>query len=67
MVVSRIKGKKRDLGYDVQRTRYVDMVEAGIVDPAKAVRLALQCASSAASTLLTAEAGVKVKQQHTEQ
>lgn len=67
MVVSRIKGKKRDLGYDVQRTRYVDMVEAGIVDPAKAVRLALQCASSAASTLLTAEAGVKIKQQHTEQ
>jgi chaperonin GroEL len=45
-------------GYDAQAGRYVDMVEAGIIDPAKVVRLALQGAASIAGLLITTEAMV---------
>lgn len=58
VVTAQIKGQKRGWGYDVQEDTFVDMLEKGIVDSAKAARLALQCAASAASTLLTAEAGL---------
>ncbi len=66
VVVGRIKELNRYFGYDVQRDSYVDMMKAGIVDSAKAARLALQCASSAASALLTAEAGFPVRQENAE-
>jgi chaperonin GroEL len=48
-------------GYDAQSGEYVDMVKAGIVDPTKVVRLALQDASSVAGLLITTEAMVAEK------
>ncbi|ODT65087.1 MAG: chaperonin GroL [Pelagibacterium sp. SCN 63-23] len=49
-------GKDRNQGFDAQTETYVDMITAGIVDPAKVVRTALQDAGSIASLLITAEA-----------
>ena len=43
-------------GYDVLTDRYVDMVESGIIDPAKVTRSALQNAASIAAMILTTEA-----------
>jgi chaperonin GroEL len=45
-------------GYDAQNDKYVDMVKAGIIDPAKVVRTALQDAASIAALLITTEAAV---------
>ena len=45
--------KKGACGYDVEKNRYVDMFEAGIVDPAKVSRAALQNAASVAGLMLT--------------
>jgi chaperonin GroEL len=45
-------------GYDAQNNEYVDMIEKGIIDPAKVVRTALQDAASVAGLLVTTEAGV---------
>jgi chaperonin GroEL len=49
-------GKDRNQGFDAQTETYVDMINAGIVDPAKVVRTALQDAGSIAALLITAEA-----------
>ncbi len=43
-------------GYDARLDKYVDMVQAGIIDPAKVVRSALQNAASVSTLLLTSEA-----------
>ena len=43
------------IGYDALNEKYVDMIEAGIVDPTKVTRSALQNAASVASMLLTTE------------
>jgi chaperonin GroEL len=56
VIVEKVQGKAANLGYDAQRDRYVDMVEVGIIDPKKVVRLALQNASSVATLLLTTDA-----------
>jgi chaperonin GroEL len=48
-------------GYDAQRGEYTDMVRAGIIDPVKVVRLALQDAASVASLLITTEAMIAEK------
>src|SRR5579883_2310880 len=48
-------------GYDAQSGKYVDMVKAGIIDPTKVVRLALQDAASVAALLITTEAMVAEK------
>jgi len=45
-------------GYDAQKDEYVDMIERGIIDPAKVVRTALQDAASVAGLMITTEAGV---------
>jgi chaperonin GroEL len=45
-------------GYDAQSDQYVDMIEKGIIDPAKVVRIALQDAASIAGLMITTEAGV---------
>jgi chaperonin GroEL len=45
-------------GYDAQGDQYVDMIKAGIIDPAKVVRIALQDAASIAGMMITTEAGV---------
>jgi chaperonin GroEL len=49
------------LGFDAQEGNYVDMVKAGIIDPTKVVRTALQDASSVAGLLITTEAMVAEK------
>jgi chaperonin GroEL len=48
-------------GYDAQKDEYVDMLKAGIIDPAKVVRTALQNAASVASLLITTEAMIAEK------
>jgi chaperonin GroEL len=56
VVVDRMLNGSGDLGFDAARKEYVQMFEAGIVDPAKVVRVALENAVSVASTLLLTEA-----------
>jgi chaperonin GroEL len=55
-VVEKMREGKGSFGFDAAQERYVDLVEAGIVDPAKVVRLALENAVSVAGTLLRTEA-----------
>ncbi len=50
-----VKAKKENYGYDAAKDVYCDMVKAGILDPTKVTRSALQNAASVASTLLTTE------------
>ena len=62
IVVSKVLGStKANHGFDAQNEKYLDMVAAGIVDPTKVVRTALQDASSIASLLITTEAMVADK------
>ena len=56
IVVAKVKGMKQDEGYNASTDAYEDLVKAGVIDPAKVVRNALQNASSIASLLLTTEA-----------
>jgi chaperonin GroEL len=56
VVVQRLKEMGPTQGFDAERLEYVDMFEAGIIDPAKVVRSALQNAASIASLMLTTEA-----------
>jgi chaperonin GroEL len=59
IVVGKIlDNKSQTFGFDAQTETYVDMIEAGIVDPAKVVRTALQDAASVAGLLITTEAMV---------
>ncbi len=58
VVVDNVRAGKDAYGYDALLYRYVDMFEAGIVDPAKVTRSALENAASVASMLLTTEAAV---------
>ncbi|MDD3696041.1 MAG: chaperonin GroEL [Lentisphaeria bacterium] len=55
IVVMKVKEGKGNFGYDAQNNEYVDMLQAGIIDPAKVSRCALQYAASGASMLLTTE------------
>ncbi|ABD02579.1 chaperonin GroEL [Synechococcus sp. R55.6] len=56
IVLERVKDKPFNTGYDAQNDAFVDMFEAGIVDPAKVTRSALQNAASIAGMVLTTEA-----------
>jgi len=56
VVVAQMLASKGAQGYDAARKAYVDLIEAGIIDPTKVVRLALENAVSVASTLLLTEA-----------
>jgi chaperonin GroEL len=59
IVVARImENKSETFGFDAQKEEYVDLVEKGIIDPAKVVRAALQDAASVAGLLITTEAMV---------
>jgi len=53
-----LESKSANFGYDAQNDEYVDMIEKGIIDPAKVVRTALQDAASIAGLLITTEAGI---------
>ena len=58
IVVDNVRSEKDAYGYDALLNRYTDMFSAGIVDPAKVTRSALENAASVASMLLTTEAAV---------
>jgi chaperonin GroEL len=53
-----LEGRGQAFGYDAQNDEYGDMIEKGIIDPAKVVRIALQDAASIAGLLITTEAAV---------
>ena len=55
LIVSRVKGEKGNIGYNVATDTYEDLVAAGVVDPTKVTRSALQNAASIAGLLLTTE------------
>ena len=61
-----LRSRKKGFGFDAASEKYVDMFEAGIVDPAKVTRSALQNAASIASTVLTTEAVVAEKKEDKE-
>jgi chaperonin GroEL len=56
VVVARMREGQGNYGFDAARKEYVDLVEAGIIDPTKVVRIALENAVSVASVLLLTEA-----------
>ena len=58
VIINKVKESQVGIGFDAYKEEYVDMVEAGILDPAKVTRSALQNATSVASTLLTTESVV---------
>jgi len=58
VIVNKVRESKKGIGFDALNEEYVDMVKAGILDPAKVTRSALQNATSVASTLLTTESVV---------
>jgi len=53
VVVNQVRKMKKNEGYDADRDQFVDLMEAGVIDPAKVVRVALQNAASVAGLLLT--------------
>jgi len=55
VIVEQVKAKDFNVGYDAANNQFVDMFEAGIVDPAKVTRSGLQNAASIASMVLTTE------------
>ncbi len=58
MIINKVSESEVGVGFDALKEEYVDMVTAGILDPAKVTRSALQNATSVASTLLTTESVV---------
>jgi chaperonin GroEL len=58
VIINKVRESEPGVGFDALNEKYVNMVEAGILDPVKVTRSALQNASSVASTLLTTEAVV---------
>lgn len=58
VVVNKVKESEVGIGFDALKEEYVDMVKAGIIDPSKVTRSALQNATSVAATLLTTESVV---------
>ena len=58
VIINKVRESEVGVGFDALKEEYVDMVEAGILDPAKVTRSALQNACSVASTLLTTESVV---------
>ncbi len=61
IVVGKVLEKDGNFGFDAQNEEYVDLVEKGIIDPAKVVRIALQDAASVSSLLITTEAMIAEK------
>ena len=58
VIINKVRESEPGIGFDAYKEEYVDMVKAGILDPAKVTRSALQNATSVASTLLTTESVV---------
>jgi chaperonin GroEL len=58
IIADKAKSEKKGWGFDAQKMEWVDMMKAGIIDPAKVTRSALQNAASIAGLLLTTECAV---------
>ncbi|MBR3833938.1 MAG: chaperonin GroEL [Lachnospiraceae bacterium] len=58
VIINKIKESEVGIGFDAYKEEYVNMIEAGIIDPVKVTRTALQNATSVASTMLTTESVV---------
>ncbi|MBO4998710.1 MAG: chaperonin GroEL [Lachnospira sp.] len=58
VIINKVRESEEGIGYDALKEEYVNMIDAGIIDPAKVTRSALQNANSVASTLLTTESVV---------
>ncbi|HPQ14084.1 MAG TPA: chaperonin GroEL, partial [Bryobacteraceae bacterium] len=66
IVVERVKNEKGNVGFDAAEGRYTDLVEAGIIDPTKVTRTALQNAASVAGLMLTTECMItEIKEKET--
>jgi chaperonin GroEL len=61
VVAEKVKAEKGAFGFDADKEEYGDLIEAGIIDPTKVVRLALQNAASVASLMITTEAVIAEK------
>lgn len=61
VIVEKVKNSKKGIGYDAAKEEYVDMFEAGIIDPVKVTCSALQNAASVAAMVLTTESVVAEK------
>ncbi|MCM8773830.1 MAG: chaperonin GroEL [Candidatus Omnitrophica bacterium] len=61
VIVEKLKKEKTNVGFDAEKNEITDMFDAGIIDPTKVARLALQNAASIASLLITTEAVVAEK------
>ncbi|MDP2922124.1 MAG: chaperonin GroEL [Candidatus Omnitrophota bacterium] len=61
VIVEKVKKEKTNIGFDAEKNEITDMIEAGIIDPTKVSRTALQNAASIASLLITTEAVVAEK------
>ena len=57
-IINKIKEGKGDFGYNARTDEYVNMYEAGVIDPTKVVRVALENAASVAGMFLTTECGI---------
>jgi len=55
VVINKVLEGKKDFGYDAKSDEYVDMLKAGIIDPKKVTRVALENAASVAGMILTTE------------
>ncbi|QIB27432.1 chaperonin GroEL [Caloranaerobacter azorensis] len=63
VIVEKVKSSEKGVGFDALNEKYVNMIEAGIVDPTKVTRSALQNAASVAAMVLTTEAVVADKEE----
>jgi chaperonin GroEL len=61
VVIDKVKNEKGSYGYNAATDAYEDLLKAGVIDPTKVVRLALQNAASVASLMLTTEAMIADK------
>ncbi|HBM75204.1 MAG TPA: molecular chaperone GroEL, partial [Clostridiaceae bacterium] len=61
VVVDKVKNSKKGIGFDAAKGEYVEMMEAGIIDPTKVTRSALQNAASISAMFLTTEGSVADK------
>ena len=66
MVAAKLRGLPEAIGYDVGADRFTDMVQAGILDPVRVTRTALQSALSVSASMLTTEACITGNDQSTE-
>ena len=65
VIINKVRESQVGVGFDAYKEEYVDIVKAGILDPAKVTRSALQNATSVASTLLTTESVVSIIKEDT--